>query len=70
MNWRPKPGEQNPNAKLTWKKVKEIRKLAKEGKKKKDLSIQFGVALRTISCVVKGERWREDGSPYIPDFKW
>ncbi len=70
MNWKPKPGEKNPNAKLTLKEVREIRKLARDGKKKKDLSILFGVALRTISSVVKGESWREDGSPYIPDLKW
>ncbi len=70
MNWKPKPGEKNPNAKLTLKEVREIRKLARNGKKKKELSILFGVALRTISSIVKGESWREDGSPYIPDFKW
>ena len=70
MNWNPKPGEKNPNAKLTLKEVREIRRLARDGKKKKDLSILFGVALRTISSIVKGETWREDGSPYVPDFKW
>lgn len=70
MNWNPKPGGKNPNAKLTLKEVREIRRLARNGKKKKELSILFGVALRTISSVVKGESWREDGSPYIPDFKW
>ncbi len=70
MNWKPKIGEENPHAKLTWEKVREIRRLAKEGKTRKELSAMFGVALRTISCVVKGERWREDGSPYVPDFKW
>lgn len=70
MNWTPKPGEKNPNAKLTLGKVREIRKLAKEGKTRKELSDMFDVALRTVSSVVKGERWREDGSPYIPDFRW
>lgn len=71
MNWSPKPGEKNPNAKLNWKKVREIRKRAENGEKKKDLSQMYGVALRTISAVVKGEHWREDGSPYMTDrFTW
>lgn len=64
-------GEKNPHAKLNWKKVKEIRKRAEDGEKKKTLAEQYGVALRTISAVVKGEYWREDGSPYIPSgFRW
>lgn len=70
MNFKPKPGEKNPNAKLTWKKVREIRKRAGNGEKKKDLSETYGVALRTVSAVVRREHWREDGSPYMPDFRW
>lgn len=66
MNWRPKPGEKNPNAKLNWSKVKEIRYKAEKGEAKKTLAKQYGVALRTISAIVKREYWREDGSPYIP----
>lgn len=65
MNWSPKPGEKNPNAKLNWQKVREIRSRAENGEKKKDLALAYGVALRTISAVVKREFWREDGSPYI-----
>lgn len=71
MNWRPKPGEKNPNAKLNWSKVKEIRYKAEKGEAKKTLAKQYGVALRTISAIVKREYWREDGSPYIPSgFRW
>lgn len=78
MNWTPKPGEKNPNAKLNWAKVRKIRKIAEEaearGEKKsevkRELSRIYGVALRTVSAVVKGEHWREDGSQYMPDFKW
>lgn len=70
MNWKPKPGERNPNAKLTLAKVREIRRLAREGKTRKELAELFSVALRTVSSIIKGERWREDGSLYIPDFKW
>jgi len=70
MNWRPKPGEKNPNAKLTLEEVREIRRLAREGRKRKELADIFGVALRTVSSIVKGEHWREDGSPYIPNLKW
>lgn len=70
MNWTPKPGEKNPNAKLTLAKVREIRRLARDGKTRKELAGLFNVALRTVSSIIKGERWREDGSPYIPDFKW
>lgn len=70
MNWKPKPGERNPNAKLTLAKVREIRRLAREGKTRKELAELFAVAIRTVSSIIKGERWREDGSHYIPDFKW
>lgn len=78
MNWKPKPGEKNPNAKLNWEKVREIRGRAdqaemrgeKKGEVKKELSKMYGVALRTVSAILRGERWREDGSPYMPDFKW
>lgn len=71
MNWRPKPGEKNPNAKLNWSKVKEIRYKAEKGEAKKTLAEQYGVALRTISAIVKREYWREDGSPYMPSgFRW
>ena len=71
MNFKPKKGEKNPNAKLNWEKVREIRRRAENGEKRKDLAEEFGVALRTVSAVVKREFWREDGSTYLPKFpKW
>lgn len=74
MNFTPKPGEKNPHAKLNWQKVREIRERAKKGEKKTELSTMYGVALRTISAVVKGEYWREDGSQYMPEipksYRW
>ena len=69
MNWKPKPGEKNPNAKLNWKKVHEIRKRAKNGEKRKDLAVVYGVALRTISSVVKGEQWIEGDGVYVPFYR-
>lgn len=71
MNFRAKPGDKNPNAKLNWEKVREIREKAKNGESRITLSEYYGVALRTIASVVNREKWREDGSPYMPGgFRW
>lgn len=71
MNYKPKKGEKNPNAKLNWEKVREIRRMAEKGVEKKDMVPVYGVSLRTVSAVIKGEYWREDGSSYMTSrFKW
>lgn len=71
MKFKSRQGEKNPHAKLNWEKVREIRRRAENGEKRKDLAEEFGVALRTVSAVVKREFWREDGSTYLPKFpKW
>ena len=66
MNFIPKPGEKNPNAKLTEKQVKEIRLIAsrKYGKINKFgnvdhtwLGKKFGVSARTISSILTGMSW-------------
>lgn len=52
-------GEQNVHAKLTEEQVKEIRKIAKEGKlNKHEIAVLVGVSYSQVRKVVSGERWQ------------
>lgn len=56
-----KPGEACGHAKLTWEKVREIRRL-KDGcptLSNHVLAVQFGVTPSNISNIVTGKTWRE-----------
>lgn len=66
MNWKPKKGEKNPNAKLTWEKVREMRRLERIGKDRKYLAEKFNVSLRTVASVVIGEHWQEGQYVHYP----
>ncbi len=51
-------GENHPSAKLTWKKVKEIRSLCKIGKETQvKIAKKFGVTSATISAIKNGYIW-------------
>lgn len=56
-------GEQNHQAKLTWEKVREIRRRAATGAVYYDLAKEYGVHYSTIKLVVYGQTWKEGGSP-------
>ena len=49
----PRPGEENPMAKLTNQQVEEIAKRVWEGEKRKDLAITYGVSRQTVDNCVK-----------------
>ncbi len=51
-------GENNNNSKLTIEKVKEIRKLLKQGMKRIELASLFGVTPRTIGSIHDRKTWR------------
>lgn len=56
-----KPGEENHQAKLTWKQVKEIRRLYVRGSRENGqpaLAKLFGVSQPMIGCIVRGDRWK------------
>lgn len=59
MNFNPKPGDKNPNAKLTWEKVRKIRAMERQGVERKKLADMFGVSLRSIAGIVIGRTWQE-----------
>lgn len=46
---------------LDWPRVHEIRRLAATGARHASIAATFGVAPRTISGIVAGDRWKEDG---------
>ena len=69
MNFKPKPGEKNPNARLTWKDVRTIRELYEHGMARMDLAKRFGVSVRSIAMIVAGVTWQEDGYVYRPHKK-
>lgn len=53
-------GEKSGRAKLTWEKVREIRRLYSEGGvTQQQLADLFGVNQRSISLIVLGKSWRE-----------
>jgi group I intron endonuclease len=57
-------GENNPSAKLNWKKVNEIRELLKNGIKHKDIAIKFGVKTSTISNISINKNWKINDKEY------
>jgi len=54
----PQDGGHNPNAKLTEKNVKEIRRLDKQGVSRRELATRFDTSLSNIYLVVNGKTWK------------
>jgi hypothetical protein len=52
-------GEDHHLAKLTWEKVREIRRLNRLGISQMDLAVQFNVTQTNISCIMRNKTWRE-----------
>lgn len=52
-------GESNNKAKLTWEKVREIRKLSKEGMRPKQLAELFNISMGRISAIIYNKAWIE-----------
>lgn len=60
FNPRPKKGEESPNSKLTWIKVRKIRRLWATGKYTQDkLAEMFGVTQTNVYFVVTHKTWVE-----------
>ena len=55
-----KKGEKNPQSKLNWEKVEEIRRLAKEGMMIKDIALIFKLARGHVSNIVNNKVWRNN----------
>jgi len=51
-------GENKPNSKLTWGKVREIRKLYKDGYGRAQLARMYGVGATTIFSIVHNLTWK------------
>lgn len=51
-------GEDGPNAKLDWPRVREIRAAYANGVRQIDLAAQFGVGQSTISGIVRQQTWK------------
>lgn len=51
-------GETHPYAKLTEKQVLTIRRKAANGKKSSALSIEFGVSIVQINCIIRRKYWK------------
>lgn len=52
-------GENNPRSRLTWEKVREIRRRVAAGAVQRHLCDEFGVSPMTISRIVNHQLWRE-----------
>lgn len=52
-------GDRSGSARLTWEKVREIRRLAADGQSRTDLARRFGVAIPTIRSIVINKSWIE-----------
>lgn len=57
-------GERNPNAKLNWAKVDEIRALTRAGVMTKELCVRFGISRGIMQAIRAGKRWRENSRHY------
>ena len=55
----PRYGEDNPMARLTWEKVRQIRTLAATGLKQSRIAKKFGASPMAISRVVRNLSWKE-----------
>ena len=60
VNPKPQPGEDNPSAKLTWKKVDFIRKSFASGTQAECLADEFKVSKSSIYTICRGESWRKN----------
>jgi len=62
LTWRGKlvRGENNVNCKLTWEKVREIRRRAEAGELPSHFHAEYGIALSTACDIIKRKIWRED----------
>lgn len=63
---KPRPGEANHRAKLTWPMVDEVRRAYASGENLSDLSRRLGLARSTLRDVVKGRNWRVPDVPQLP----
>jgi hypothetical protein len=54
------PGEEDGMAKLTWDKVREIRRRGAAGEPRRPLAEEYGIGLRTLQAVLSGLSWREE----------
>lgn len=54
-------GEKNAQAKITWEKAAEIRRLRSQGIQVAELARRFGIHLRNIMRVLSFATWRPDG---------
>ena len=52
-------GEKNPSSKLTWKEVREIRELIKQGVPQTELAIKFNVQYACINRIHLNITWKE-----------
>lgn len=59
-------GERNTFAKLTWKEVREIRRLFQSGTSRVDLAKQFKVCKSNINQIIRGVAWIEQELPINP----
>lgn len=55
----PYAGENHQDAKLTWDKVRAIRRRSKEGESNVNLAKEYGVSPQSIGYVVRGKTWKE-----------
>lgn len=53
----PMRGEANARAKLTTEQVREMRQLAADGAKYRELASQFEISIPQVGCIVRRERW-------------
>lgn len=51
-------GEANPQARLTWAKVAQIRERAAAGEMQRVLAAEYGVSQPRISQIVAGKKWK------------
>lgn len=63
VGFPPKPGEQNPAAKLKAETVLAIRILANSGKFNRDIASQFGMSASQIGNIVRGDYWKDGPWP-------
>lgn len=55
----PMPGENNPNAKLTWEAVRRIRERRANGAQGRALAKEYSVTPTLISHICRGRGWKE-----------
>lgn len=52
-------GEESPNSKLTWEKVRDIRKRSESGETQRSIAARYGIDKSNVAAIIRKKTWKE-----------